>query len=262
MSKIPFKFILLAMMLPLFTLVQGQDSKNKTTLAPVKNSLKTESPRISAVHQPMDSKTSTPSSAGVSKGSKKSNYYNLEKEIISRSVTGQIPNDFPKHINGQSKSDYLNVINEWVKRNPNKVKPKSAINKNISTTSGIRGTEIIGEGKYLNFDKEIMQRSVTGEIPSDFPKHIVGQSKSDYILVMNEWAKNNPMRVKPKSYYLEFDATIKAMTVDGKIPSDFPKYSKNQTRQQYLKIMKNWAKQNINRFKPEYWSTINKSTKK
>lgn len=259
MIKVPFRFVLVtSTLLFLFTIVRGQNSKNNTTLTPIKTPLKKESPRITAAQKPIGVKTTSISEHSDASVGKRSNYYNLEKEIISRSITGQIPSDFPKHISGQSKSDYLSVIKDWVKKNPNMVKQKSPINTNISTNNGIRGTEVIGEGRYLNFDKEIIKRSVTGEIPSDFPKHIIGQSKADYIIVMNEWVKNNPSKVKPRSYYLEYDALIKSMTIDGKIPSDFPKHSNNQTRQQYLQVMKNWAKQNISRIKPEYWSTINK----
>lgn len=138
---------------------------------------------------------------------------------------------------------------------PNKV----TFTKVPNSKTGIRGTEIVGEGQYLNFDKQIRLRSVSGEIPIGFPKHIKGQSKSDYILVMKHWVENNPDKVKPISYYLDYDITIKSMSVTGQIPEGFPKYVNGQNRQQYLKIMMNWAKNNNDKIKPEYWSTVNKN---
>ena len=137
---------------------------------------------------------------------------------------------------------------------PNKV----TFTKVPNSKTGIRGTEIVGEGQYLSFDKQIRLRSVSGEIPIGFPKHIKGQSKADYILVMKHWAENNPDKIKPISYYLDYDVTIKAMSVTDQIPEDFPKYIKGQNRKQYIQIMKDWAQQNIHLFKSEYWSTINK----
>src|SRR3989344_6311176 len=61
-----------------------------------------------------------------------------------------------------------------------------------SNQTGIRGTEIIGEGRYLNFDKQIMLRSVDGEIPVGFPMHVKGQTKEEYVQIMLDWAKKNP----------------------------------------------------------------------
>ena len=136
---------------------------------------------------------------------------------------------------------------------------KVTFTKVPSNTSGIRGTEIIGEGQYLNFDKQIRLRSVSGEIPIGFPKHIKGQSKAEYKVVMKHWVANNPDKVKPISSYLDYDVTIKSMSVTGQIPEGFPKYVNGQNRQQYLKIMKNWAKNNNDKIKPEYWSTVNKN---
>ncbi len=137
---------------------------------------------------------------------------------------------------------------------PNKV----TFTKVPNSKTGIRGTEIVGEGQYLSFDKQIRLRSVSGEIPIGFPKHIKGQSKADYILVMKHWVANNPDKVKPISSYLDYDVTIKSMSVTGQIPEGFPKYLKGQSRKGYIQIMKNWTKQNVNLFKSEYWSTINK----
>ena len=135
---------------------------------------------------------------------------------------------------------------------------KVTFTKVHSGKPGVRGTEIIGEGRYLNFDKQIVLRSVSGEIPVGFPKHIKGQSKKEYVEVMKAWAKNNPEKIKPVSDYLDYDITIKSMAISNDIPVGFPKYLKGQTKKDYIQIMKDWAKQNINLFKSEYWTTINK----
>lgn len=135
---------------------------------------------------------------------------------------------------------------------------KVTFTKVPNSKTGIRGTEIVGEGQYLNFDKQIRLRSVSGEIPVGFPKHIKGQSKKEYVEVMKEWAKNNPEKIKPVSDYLDYDIIIKSMVISNDIPEGFPKYQKGQTRKVYIQIMKDWAKQNINLFKSEYWTTINK----
>ncbi|MCC7332280.1 MAG: hypothetical protein IT232_06710 [Flavobacteriales bacterium] len=123
---------------------------------------------------------------------------------------------------------------------------------------GIHSNQLIGEGQYLNFDKVIINRSVSGEIPNGFPKHKIGQTKKEYIAVMKKWGAEHPELFKPESHYLDFDKTIKAMTVNGEIPTGFPKYINLQTRKQYIKTMKDWSKANLSLFKPEYWSTINK----
>jgi len=65
-----------------------------------------------------------------------------------------------------------------------------------ASKGGIRGTEIIGEGEYLNYDKAIMQKSITGQIPVDFPKHIKGQTKDQYIQIMKDWVHNHNQQVK------------------------------------------------------------------
>lgn len=61
---------------------------------------------------------------------------------------------------------------------------------------GIRGNDIIGEGEYLNFDKVIMESTINGQIPASFPKHIKGQTKQQYKIIMNDWARNNLQLIK------------------------------------------------------------------
>lgn len=69
------------------------------------------------------------------------------------------------------------------------------------SASGVRGTEIIGEGQYLNRDKVIMERSISGQIPKDFPKHIVGQTPEQYREVVMNWARQNLHLIKPEYHH-------------------------------------------------------------
>lgn len=72
---------------------------------------------------------------------------------------------------------------------------RKEVNQGVAK-GGIRGTEIIGEGEYLNFDKTILQKSITGQIPVGFPKHIKGQSEEQYVQIMMDWARNHVQQVK------------------------------------------------------------------
>lgn len=72
---------------------------------------------------------------------------------------------------------------------------KTEVNQGVAK-GGIRGTEIIGEGEYLNYDKTIIQKSITGQIPVGFPKHIKGQTKEQYIQIMKDWSRNNVQQLK------------------------------------------------------------------
>jgi len=72
---------------------------------------------------------------------------------------------------------------------------KSEVSHDVAK-GGIRGTEIIGEGEYLNYDKTIMQKSITGQIPVGFPKHIKGQKEERYIQIMKDWARNHVQQIK------------------------------------------------------------------
>jgi len=54
---------------------------------------------------------------------------------------------------------------------------------------------------------------------------------------------------------LEMEAKIKAFLISGKIPASLPKYVSG-TKQEYSKIVKDWAKDNLDLIKPEYHSKI------
>jgi hypothetical protein len=75
-------------------------------------------------------------------------------------------------------------------------------NTKVSKTKEVKlSTEIIGEGQYLNYNKEIMLRTIDGDIPSTFPKHIKGQSKEQYNQVIMEWARNNKNLIKSEYHH-------------------------------------------------------------
>lgn len=65
-------------------------------------------------------------------------------------------------------------------------------------SKSVNGGIVVGEGKYLTFTKKIMEKSVTGQIPDGFPKHIKGQSEDQYIQIMKTWSKNNLDKIKEK----------------------------------------------------------------
>lgn len=128
----------------------------------------------------------------------------------------------------------------------------TSIPKGASKSTGIRGNDILGEGKYLHFDKKIMSYSVTGEIPVGFPKHVKGQSKDEYVKVMEDWALANPDKFIEPGDYLDYKEQIKERLIDGQIPEGFPKYVKGQTREQYVQVMKEWGMSNLDKIKEEY----------
>ena len=51
-----------------------------------------------------------------------SEYFQMEKKIIAWSVAGEIPSSFPKHIEGQTKEQYIIIFKEWVKSHLDLVK--------------------------------------------------------------------------------------------------------------------------------------------
>lgn len=61
----------------------------------------------------------------------KSDYFNLEENIKSLMIKEVIPGNFPKSLGSTSKEDYLAKINQWIKENPEFVKPELR-NKDIN----------------------------------------------------------------------------------------------------------------------------------
>lgn len=72
------------------------------------------------------------------------------------------------------------------------------VNSNSTPSKSVNGETVVGEGKYLTFTKQIMEASVTGQIPEGFPKHVKGQTKEQYVQIMKVWAKNNLNQIKEK----------------------------------------------------------------
>lgn len=65
--------------------------------------------------------------------------------------------------------------------------------------------------EYMSQEKVIMARTIAGDIPASFPKHVEGQTKEEYRVIMKAWAKNNLNLIK-KEYHakvLEKAAPIK-----------------------------------------------------
>lgn len=77
---------------------------------------------------------------------------------------------------------------------------KVDVNEGVAK-GGIRGNEVIGEGQYLNYNKVIMQKSVTGEMPIGFPKHVKGQTPEQYKIVVMDWARNNKNLIKEEYHH-------------------------------------------------------------
>ena len=54
--------------------------------------------------------------------------------------------------------------------------------------------------EYFSMEKTIIAWSIAGEIPSNFPKHQVGQNKEQYVEIMKSWGRNNLNLIKPKHH--------------------------------------------------------------
>ncbi|MCB9361257.1 MAG: hypothetical protein H6588_08150 [Flavobacteriales bacterium] len=72
-------------------------------------------------------------------------------------------------------------------------------NNNNTRLKSVDGGVVIGEGEYLTFTKQIMEHSITGQIPADLPKHVKGQTKQEYLQIIKEWANNHPDQFKQKN---------------------------------------------------------------
>lgn len=78
---------------------------------------------------------------------------------------------------------------------------KTASKKSKPIVSVSNDGQIIGEGEYLNYDRAIIERLISGLIPSDIPKHKIGQSNEQYLEVLIGWAKNNLHLIKPEYHH-------------------------------------------------------------
>jgi len=54
-----------------------------------------------------------------------SEYYGLEQNIAKISVGDKIPTNFPKRqLSGQTKNEYITLVNAWIINNPAAIKPE------------------------------------------------------------------------------------------------------------------------------------------
>lgn len=79
---------------------------------------------------------------------------------------------------------------------PSKTPKPIIVNKNInkSNKQPIRSNARVSD--YMGLEKEIIKRTVSGKIPSSLPKHIEGQNKEQYQLILKSWAKENLNLIK------------------------------------------------------------------
>jgi hypothetical protein len=168
-------FPLLSAITITFGMSLNAQNTQKANLKPINTPVEKTSPRITTSTKPLNVQPAKTSNTAVFG---EGQYLNFDKKIMLMSVTGEIPNGFPKHIKGQTKPQYAEVMKLWAKNNPTKV------------------VHLPGEGQYLELDSKIKEASVTGAIPKSFPKHKIFQTKSEYVSVMKKWAKNNPNQIK------------------------------------------------------------------
>ena len=157
---------------------KSQKSQKTTVKQDVSTHVKT-APRITTSSKPINN--SSNSNINGVRGNDvigEGQYLSFTKKIMDMSTTGNIPLGFPKHVKGQTKKQYVEVMKLWAKNNPDKM------------------VHLPGEGQYLNFDQKIIQMSASNSIPKGFPKHKIFQSLGEYKLIMKNWAKQHPNEVK------------------------------------------------------------------
>jgi len=91
---------------------------NTTKIAPEKQ--RTEAKQNTQLTKESQSKL-TPSDE-ERMASRYSEYMNLEKRIISWTISGKIPSSFPKYKKGQTKEEYNAIIKSWGKSNLSLIK--------------------------------------------------------------------------------------------------------------------------------------------
>lgn len=52
--------------------------------------------------------------------------------------------------------------------------------------------------------------------------------------------------------YMNLEKKIMTWTIAGDIPATLPKYEKGQTKEEYQKVLRNWAKNNLHLIKKEF----------
>jgi len=66
----------------------------------------------------------TPQTSSVAKPAEESAYFGFDQKIAKITLNGSIPSNFPTRENYPTKTQYLNVINKWIKENPSYIKPE------------------------------------------------------------------------------------------------------------------------------------------
>jgi len=63
---------------------------------------------------------------------------------------------------------------------------------------------------YMSKEKQIMAWTIAGNIPTSIPKHIQGQTKQQYNVILRTWAKNNLNLIK-EQYHAKILAGPKSL---------------------------------------------------
>ena len=70
-----------------------------------------------------------------------------------------------------------------------------------STAAKKRPERPLPVSDYMSMEKRIMSMTIAGDIPAALPKHIEGQTKEEYRLIVKNWAKNN-LNLFKKEYHV------------------------------------------------------------
>jgi hypothetical protein len=99
-----------------------ENTKKKITAT---NNMQSQQPRITTSTRPISKSSMNGSKPAISNNSTiigEGKYLSYTKKIMEVSVTGEIPEGFPKHIKGQSEEQYIQVMKTWAKNNLNQIK--------------------------------------------------------------------------------------------------------------------------------------------
>ena len=102
--------------------VNAQSSKTKSTS--VQQRTETKQQIKLSENIPSSTKSVVVSATPSQRPARVSEYMSMEKIIMERSVSGQIPASLPKHVEGQTKEQYTEIIRNWAKNNLSLVKPE------------------------------------------------------------------------------------------------------------------------------------------
>jgi hypothetical protein len=119
----------LTLFLSFAVISNAQDHKNPQVSPKKKiattNNMQSQQPRITTSTRPISKSSMNGSKPAISNNSTiigEGKYLSYTKKIMEVSVTGEIPEGFPKHIKGQSEEQYIQVMKTWAKNNLNQIK--------------------------------------------------------------------------------------------------------------------------------------------